>query len=162
MENTTATINDGNMSEKEFLLEFISVYRDMPMLWRIKSKDYMDKHKRMNAIKKMTELLKVSRGNITEEDVKKKINILRTTFKRENNKVKKSMLSGSGTDELYVPSLWYYKELEFLQDQVEEESGISSITGQTVNSNNVYFILILQVQHIQLPTLNICNFFIFK
>lgn len=93
----------------------------------------MDKHKRINAIKKLTELLKVSRRNITEEDVKKKINILRTTFKRENNKVKKSMVSGSGTDEVYVPSLWHYKELEFLQDQMEEESGISSITEQMVN-----------------------------
>lgn len=74
------------------------------MLWRIKSKEYMDKHKRINAIKKLTELLKVSRWNITE-DVKKKINILQTTFKGENNKVKKSMVSGSGTDEVYVPSL---------------------------------------------------------
>jgi len=126
-------MNDNNISEKEFLLQFISIYRDMPMLWRIKSKEYMDKHKRINAIKKLTELLKVSRRNITEEDVKKKINILRTTFKRENNKVKKSMVSGSGTDEVYVPSLWYYKELEFLQDQMEEESGISSITEQMVN-----------------------------
>lgn len=66
----------------------------------------MDKHKRINAIKKLTELLKVSRRNITEEDVKKKINILRTTFKRENNKVKKSMVSRSGTDEVYVPSFY--------------------------------------------------------
>jgi len=82
-------MNDNNFSEKEFLLQFISVYRDMPMLWRVKLKEYMDKYKRINAIKKPTELLKVSRRNITEEDVQKKINILRTTFKRENNKVKK-------------------------------------------------------------------------
>ncbi|KAL4125840.1 hypothetical protein QTP88_010080 [Uroleucon formosanum] len=109
MENTCA-MNDNNISEKEFLLQFISIYRDMPMLWRIKSKEYMDKHKRINAIKKLTELLK-----------------------RENNKVKKSMVSGSGTDEVYVPLLWYYKELEFLQDQMEEESGISSIIEQMVN-----------------------------
>jgi len=76
MENITA-INDngnsGNISKKEFLLQFISIYRDMPMLWRINSKDYMDKNKRINAIKKMTELLKVSRWSITEEDVKKKL-----------------------------------------------------------------------------------------
>lgn len=81
----------------------------------------------------MTNLLKICRRNITEEEVKKKINILRTSFKRENNKVKKSMLSGSGTDDLYVPTLWYYKELEFLQDQMEEESGISTVTETQVN-----------------------------
>lgn len=43
------------------------------------------------------------------------------------------MLSGSGTDDLYVPTLWYYKELEFLQDQMEEESGISTVIETQVN-----------------------------
>jgi hypothetical protein len=43
------------------------------------------------------------------------------------------MVSGSDTNEVYVPSLWYYKDLEFLQDQMEEKSGISSITEQMVN-----------------------------
>lgn len=140
-----ATLSDdmlsGNITNKDFTLHFISVYRDMPMLWKIKSKDYMDKNKRSTAIKKMTNLLKMCRRNITEEDVKKKINILRTSFKRENNKVKKSMLSGSGTDDIYVPSLWYYKDLEFLQDQMEGESGISSIIEQEVNSSIVYCIV---------------------
>ncbi|CAG4952199.1 unnamed protein product [Colias eurytheme] len=87
----------------------------------------MDKTKRSAAVKKMINLLKICRRNITEDKVKNKINILRTSFKRENNKVKKTMLSGSGTDDLYVPTLWYYKELEFLQDQMEEESGISTV-----------------------------------
>lgn len=45
------------------------------------------------------------------------------------------MLSGFGTDDLYTPSLWYYIELEFLQDQVEEESGISTIIEQQVNNS---------------------------
>lgn len=126
----------ANITDREFTLHFISVYRDMPMLWKIKSKEYMDKNKRGTALKKMTNLLKMCRRNITEEDVKKKINILRTSFKREQNKVKKSMLSGAGTDDLYVPSLWYYKDLEFLQDQVEEEAGISTIK-EKVNSSTV-------------------------
>jgi hypothetical protein len=122
-----ATLSDdmlsGNITNKDFTLHFISVYRDMPMLWKIKSKDYMDKNKRSTAIKKMTNLLKMCRRNITEEDVKK------------------SMLSGSGTDDIYVPSLWYYKDLEFLQDQMEGESGISSIIEQEVNSSIVYCIV---------------------
>ncbi|CAH2208356.1 jg25629, partial [Pararge aegeria aegeria] len=46
------------------------------------------------------------------------------------------MLSGSGTDDLYVPSLWYYKDLEFLQDQMEGESGISTIIEQEESSSS--------------------------
>lgn len=61
-----------NMNEKEFLLEFISLYREFPQLWKLKSKDYMDKNKRQQGIQKMVEMLKLSRPTITEEEVKKK------------------------------------------------------------------------------------------
>jgi len=45
--------------------------------------------------------------------LKKKINILRSTFKRENNKVNKLMVSGSGTDKVYVHSDGTTKKLNF-------------------------------------------------
>lgn len=131
-ENSVENTMGGNITDKEFTLHFISMYRDKPLLWKIKSKDYMDKNKRRTAIKEMTNLLRTFRRNITEEEVKKKINILRTSFKRENNKVKKYMASGSSSD-LYIPSLWYYKELEFLQDQMEGDSGISTVIEKQVN-----------------------------
>jgi len=35
------------------------------------------------------------------------------------------MKSGGGTDDVYVPSLWYFDELDFLRDQ--EIQGISTI-----------------------------------
>ncbi|CAG4958184.1 unnamed protein product [Colias eurytheme] len=123
----------AELSDKEYQLYFISLFRDSPQLWKEKSNEYKDKHKRDLALKKMVQVLKVCRPQITEEDVKKKINILLTTFNRENKKVKKSRVSGSSTDDLYVPSLWYFKELQFLEDQMEPESGIGT-TGSEVSS----------------------------
>ncbi|KAM4049839.1 uncharacterized protein ACNLHF_011910 isoform 1-T2 [Anomaloglossus baeobatrachus] len=49
--------------------------------------------------------------------VKKKIQELRTVYKKEVNKVEKSKKSGAGTDQVYVSPLWYYNLLEFTRDQ---------------------------------------------
>ncbi|CAB3259004.1 unnamed protein product [Arctia plantaginis] len=36
------------------------------------------------------------------------------------------MRTGSGADEVYTPKLWYYTELEFLNDQIGTPSSVSS------------------------------------
>ena len=50
-----------------------------------------------------------------ESDVKTIFQNLRTQYRRELAKVKKSRSSGSGTDDLYQPKWQYYIFLEFLQ-----------------------------------------------
>ncbi|XP_014367364.2 uncharacterized protein LOC106717918 [Papilio machaon] len=124
------------LSEREFTSYFISIYRELPTLWNTKSRDYTDKHKRKIALTKMTNLLKMIRPNITENDVKKKINILRTSYKREENKIIKSMASGS--QDSYVPSLWYYNHLQFLHEEDGEdgEKEISIILDQQESSSS--------------------------
>ncbi|CAJ0957693.1 unnamed protein product [Ranitomeya imitator] len=54
---------------------------------------------------------------VDENIVRKKIQALRTVFKQEVNKVEKSKKSGAGTDEVYVPKLWYYDLMAFTRDQ---------------------------------------------
>ncbi|CAJ0963756.1 unnamed protein product [Ranitomeya imitator] len=48
---------------------------------------------------------------------KKQIQALRTVLKKEVNKVEKSKKSVAGTDEVYVPKLWYYDLMAFTRDQ---------------------------------------------
>ncbi|CAG4941337.1 unnamed protein product [Parnassius apollo] len=57
--------------------------------------------------------------------VQKKINNLRTVFRKELKKVESSRASGSGTDNIYVPKLWYYEKL-FLKDQEQPYGATSS------------------------------------
>ncbi|CAJ0963028.1 unnamed protein product [Ranitomeya imitator] len=40
-----------------------------------------------------------------------------SVYKKEVNKVEKSQKSGAGTDDVYVPNLWYYDLLAFTRDQ---------------------------------------------
>jgi hypothetical protein len=48
--------------------------------------------------------------------VKKRITGRRTKYRRELDKIKESKKSGAGTDDIYVPTLWYFKEIDFLRD----------------------------------------------
>lgn len=54
------------------------------------------------------------------------MNSLRSSYRKEKKKVAESQKSGSGADDLYVPSLWYYKLLAFLDDQETPRSPISN------------------------------------
>jgi hypothetical protein len=48
--------------------------------------------------------------------VKSKINNFRTNFSSELRKDESSKTTGKGADEIYEPTLWYYKLLLFLCD----------------------------------------------
>ncbi|XP_073427882.1 uncharacterized protein [Dendrobates tinctorius] len=91
----------------------------MPCLWKVKSPDYSNKYKKKVAYEKLVHLYQEHHPSETVDEavIKKKIQALRTVFKKELNKVEKSTRSGAGTDEVYVPKLWYYNLLEFTRDQ---------------------------------------------
>ena len=49
--------------------------------------------------------------------VTKKINSLRSSYRKEKKKLTESMKSGAGADDIHVPTLWYFNLLQFLDDQ---------------------------------------------
>jgi hypothetical protein len=59
--------------------------------------------------------------------VKRKINNLRTVFRRELNKVLKSKTTGSSVNEIYIPTLWYYDLLSFTTEDESDRVRISSL-----------------------------------
>jgi hypothetical protein len=47
------------------------------------------------------------------------------------------MKPGGGTNDVYVPSLWYFDELDFLRDQETQIQGISTIDKtEFIEGNN--------------------------
>ncbi|MPC82559.1 hypothetical protein E2C01_077232 [Portunus trituberculatus] len=59
--------------------------------------------------------------------VVKKINNLRTTYRKELKKVQASKKSGAGAYDVYVPKLWYFENLAFLHDQETPREGLTNI-----------------------------------
>ncbi|KAK9872912.1 hypothetical protein WA026_021763 [Henosepilachna vigintioctopunctata] len=99
----------------------------MPVLWKIKSEEYMDRDKKSQAMERLLDFYRQKFENATTDDVKKKFNSLRTNFRKELKKIKDSKKSGAGAEEIYQSTLWYFDAMSFLVDQETPSDSISTI-----------------------------------
>lgn len=120
---------------KTFLVEFIEEYKKFPCLWRIKSEEYRDRNQKNKAYEHLLNKMKEVEAGATIQMVKNKIDSMRGCFRKELKKIKDSQRSGAGEEDVYIPHLWYFKNLMFLKDQETPRDGISSIdfTDDTVS-----------------------------
>lgn len=105
------------ITERGFVLLLISLYRECPELWKVKLRDYTNKNKRYLALQKILSVLKKYRPHYDEDKLKKKINILRTNFNKECQKIYRRQLHGGSSDDA-EPTLWYYNDMIFVKDQM--------------------------------------------
>ena len=96
---------------KDFLLEFIELFRQEECLWKVESKDYYNRSKKDASYGTLIGKVQEVEPDATRDTVVKKINNLRSTFRKELKRVIKSKLSGAGAEEMYAPRLWYYNKL---------------------------------------------------
>ena len=81
--HSSAAIEEERVTEREFTSLLIDLYRDSPELWKVKSKDYFNRNKRSAALQKITHALHTLKPDFTVEQLKKKIDVLRTNYNRE-------------------------------------------------------------------------------
>lgn len=141
---------------KDFLIEFIDIYKENPCLWQIKNKDYSNKQKKSAAYLQLVQKLNEVENNPTKDGVVKKINSLRTCFRKEYRKVLASEKSGAGTDDLYKPSLWYYDLLLFLIDQEEPRPSKTTVPDDEEVQNNIEEVSQVRKIYIYILLLIIC------
>lgn len=91
---------------KELLTDFIELYREKPCLWKIKDSSYVNKNMKREAYDDLVKFLINKNFTVTIADVKKKIQNLRNAFRKERKKIEDSLRSGSGTEDVYTPTLW--------------------------------------------------------
>lgn len=100
--------------ETQCIKDFINIYHSESCLWKIKLKEYHDKHKKDAAYELLVEKLKEIDSTATRTSVVKKINNIRSSYRKKLKKVNESMRTRSEADEVYQPKLWYFKMLNFL------------------------------------------------
>lgn len=103
----------------DFLAEFIQLYRSFPCLWQIKYKGYKDRLLRNRAYDALVQKLREVNPIADRETVIRKINTLRTAFRREYKKVRSSQRMVQNPRQRYKSSLWYYDILKFVAEQNE-------------------------------------------
>ncbi|XP_045773632.1 uncharacterized protein LOC123873022 [Maniola jurtina] len=111
---------DLRLHSKQFISKFIEEFRKNSCLWNILHPEYKNKKSRMKAYNRLLKFSKAAEPNITIDEIKKKIQSMRASHRKERRKVAGSLLKATSPKEFYVPKLWYYKELEFLNTQMEE------------------------------------------
>ncbi|XP_075981592.1 uncharacterized protein LOC142980151 isoform X1 [Anticarsia gemmatalis] len=123
--NSTNALN--NMSDntvffsRNLLKKFILLYKDLPCLWDKACISYKIKQKRNDAVDRLTRLVQRHNPDATRLHVLKKIDCLRTCFRREYKKVVESRHTATCDDEVYVPQLWYYELMSFIITDEENE-----------------------------------------
>ncbi|XP_022181454.1 uncharacterized protein LOC111041489 [Myzus persicae] len=117
----------NKVSNEEFWREFISLYRSLPATWKVKSDLYKNRILKEDGYVQLTNKLKEIDLTADINATKKKINTLRSNYRRELKKVVASKKSGAGIDDVYLPSVWYFNELEFLRDHEVQISGTSTM-----------------------------------
>lgn len=117
---------DTRYWNKEFMSEFIELYRCHPSLWKIGSKDYTNRNLKSKAYEEMVELCKKIYDKADKNFVTKKIQAIRGCFRKESKKVEQSKRSGASADEVYIPTLWYYDLLLFTKDEEAVTDSLSS------------------------------------
>ncbi|XP_069675786.1 uncharacterized protein [Periplaneta americana] len=130
-------MTDIRLMSREFIAEFIDLYRQHDCLWKIKSRDYSNKQKKSAAYNILVRKLKEVYPQANKETVVKKVNSLRTCFRKELKKYNASLTSGSGTEDVQKPNLWYFDKLLFLTDQeMPWQHGADNPEDTGAGSNN--------------------------
>ena len=112
---------------KKSVEEFIELYRSEPCLWKINSTEYRNRDFKSTAYLKLVTKLKEIEPSSTKKSVVTRINGIRSNYRKELKKIKASMRTGSGTNEVYKPTLWYFNDLNFLDDQETPRNSRSNI-----------------------------------
>lgn len=117
-------------TSQQLLEDFIRAYQNHPCLWRIKSKDYHDKAKKDAAYDVLLQKYKLIDSNADKGAVVRKINSIRTNYRKEKKKVEESRKIGGK----YQPKLWYYHLFEFLENHSIVKSSSSNFNGREVSN----------------------------
>jgi len=139
--------SEKSLKNKTFVLEFLDLYKSFPCLWKIKSKEYSNRNIKDQAYEVLIEKMKEIDKNANRDAVVKKINSLRSAYRKELKKIKDSVRSGAGEEDIYTPHLFYFNEIDFIRDQEIPRDTISNMddlqVGNIILLSNILIIIIL-------------------
>uniref|UniRef100_A0A1B0FIA7 MADF domain-containing protein n=1 Tax=Glossina morsitans morsitans TaxID=37546 RepID=A0A1B0FIA7_GLOMM len=119
----TSQLNDLRSYSRHWLGEFIELYQAEECLWQPKHPDYSNNTARNNAYDKLVIKLKeVESAKADRSMVVRKINSLRSAFRRELRKI--------NARANYETRLWYYDKLAFIADHGNPKRLIANIVPE--------------------------------
>ena len=115
---------------------FIDEYHNLPVLWKVKSKEYSGKALKDGGYDTLLFKYREWHNDATKDDLKKKLNSMKTCFRRELKKLHCSE-SEAGADDVDEPSLWCFDALIFLEDQETRAQSQSSTAEEILEVSEI-------------------------
>ncbi|XP_058460238.1 uncharacterized protein LOC131435947 [Malaya genurostris] len=111
---------------------FIAAYESLPELWNPSDPMYTNRKARINGLEKLAIIYRDWKPRAKQEDVKRKINTLRSNYWKLWKKVEQSKLTALNENDVYQPTSWVFHALRFLGDldQPVENTKISAENTQ--------------------------------
>ncbi|RLU15214.1 hypothetical protein DMN91_012208, partial [Ooceraea biroi] len=92
-------------------------------------------HHKYMALQKVCAAVSLVRSGTTENECLTKFHNLRNQFNIENAKVKASIKSGAGTDDIYKPNLWHFNYLQYLDSYFTPRKSRNSIEKKSTENS---------------------------
>ncbi|XP_073942422.1 uncharacterized protein [Choristoneura fumiferana] len=134
------------------LIKFIETFETFPELWDVTRIEYRNKDSRNDALDQLLTIQKQWNPNATRDDVRKKINSLRSNFRKELKKIEASKRLGKK----YYPKSTTFKALRFLYNAEKKNEDpkpstrpqkVSTETSSTTATGFSYLVNPEDVQH---------------
>ncbi|KAL7731940.1 hypothetical protein ACLKA6_016990 [Drosophila palustris] len=107
--------------QSDLWVEFFRNYRRLPALWKTTDEMYKNKRAKQAAYEKLLAHYKKIDPQANIDTMRRRMNGIRTCFRRELRKVELSEYTSKKASDVYVPHLWYYNELSFLRLDASEK-----------------------------------------
>ncbi|XP_050298442.1 uncharacterized protein LOC126737557 [Anthonomus grandis grandis] len=111
---------------REACLKLIDIYEQNPVLWNPKHGLYYNKIKKHDAWVNIGQNMQCG-----SEEVKKKMESMLASFRREKSKGKKSVGTGKGRQEVYISKWFAFTRMAFLLDRDEPTETLTSLNDDT-------------------------------
>lgn len=108
--------------------ELIELYRDRPVLWDCRLKEYKDRNKKQDALQEIADTF-----GVDKQVVEKKIKNLVCHFLREIKRERDSSKSGAGNSDVYKSKWFCFNNMLFLKDRNTPKE-----TTDTIKQVNIY------------------------
>lgn len=131
LNGTSSICSETQMVE----LEFIKKYEQLRELWDPKNPDYTNKYRRNASLDILLSILKKINPTATRVHVRRKINCLRSCYRKELRRHLASRKIGPDGEEIYeyIPSAWKFHSMRFV-DKIERPH-FNSIRDDLVQIN---------------------------
>ncbi|KAJ8949907.1 hypothetical protein NQ318_010541 [Aromia moschata] len=113
--------------QERFIRELIQTFKERPVLWDKNHPHYRNRAERYEAYEALLIKCREYYPEADEDFAKMKIDSLRSSFRKEWNKVSSSKEVAKVPEDVYKPSLWYYSLLLFtVGEECPEQKNLSA------------------------------------